>query len=124
MKQLTRNIFAASLAASLTLGLAGCNMLNPSGAALDEFKASQIGSELATCAGPRGSVDWSIDDIKGSSDADVKRVTVVVNKNGQSMRLGYDLNIKTKVHELAAFGEPGDSTPGFLVPLRIATFCG
>lgn len=120
MRTLTHSILAVSLA----LGLAGCNMLNPSGAALDQFKASQIGSELATCAGPRGSVDWSIADLQGSSDSDVKRVTVVVNKNGQSMRLGYDLNIKTKVHELAAFGEPGDSTPGFLVPLRIATFCG
>lgn len=113
--------------AALAVGLAGCDLINPGGAALKEFQASPVGNELAACAGVRGTVDWSIKDLPDTSKTHVRLITAVVKKGGETMSIGYEYNSVTKVHEVKSFGlgkdEPDDSTPAFLIPLRVSTFC-
>lgn len=106
--------------AVLALFLLGCGKEK---SALDEFKKSKAGQEVAQCVGAYGSVDWQIYKSPTISNPDIRVIEATLKKGADTIEVQWAYNLSTGISELVFAGKPGEKTSRFKMVLDMATFC-
>lgn len=106
--------------ALFTFLLGGCGQEK---SALDEFKKSKAGEEVAQCVGAYGSIDWQIFKSEKVSNPDVRVIEATLKKGSNVLVIQWAYNLKTKISELTFAGKPDEKVSKFMMGLNLATFC-
>jgi len=103
--------------------MTGCSREN---SALNDFKKSQEGTEMAKCAGAAGGVEWKIFSNPNQKNSNVRVIEADITKgNGQqkTLTIQWLYNLETKVSELAYASTDGKQTSRLMMNLEVASFC-
>ena len=120
--KLLKSTVAVSLACCFLL-ITGCSREN---SALNDFKKSQAGIEMANCAGAAGGVEWKIFSNPNQKNPNVRVIEADITKgDGQkkTLTIQWLYNLETKVSELAYASTDGKQTSRLMMSLEVASFC-